>query len=111
MTAYAVGHLRQVDLGPDIIAYLEGIDTTLKPFDGHFIIHGGVPEKLEGNWQGDLIVIAFPDLAAARAWYASAAYQAIVKLRTDHAVGDVFLVDGVSREHKAIEVLPEALRG
>lgn len=106
MTAYAVGHLRQVDLGPEIVAYLEGIDATLEPFGGYFIIHGGAPERLEGDWRGDLIVIAFPDMATARAWYASPAYQAILRFRADHVAGEIFLIEGVPREHKATEVLP-----
>lgn len=109
MTAYAVGHLRQVNPGPEIVAYLEGIDATLEPFGGYFIIHGGTPERLEGDWRGDLIVIAFPDMATARAWYASPAYQAILQFRADHSVGEIFLIDGVPREHKATEVLAGAL--
>ncbi len=31
--------------------------------------------------------------------YESAAYQAILHLRTDHVVGDVILVDGVDPDH------------
>ena len=82
MTAYAVAHLRHVDMGPDIVAYLERIDGTLAPFDGRFVIHGGPVEPLEGTWSGALIMIAFPDRERARAWHASPAYQAILPLRT-----------------------------
>lgn len=31
MTCYAIGHLREIEMGPDIVAYLEGIDATLAP--------------------------------------------------------------------------------
>ncbi|MFF9125265.1 DUF1330 domain-containing protein [Streptomyces sp. NPDC014889] len=34
-------------------------------------------------------------MAEARSWYASAAYQEILRLRTDHVDGDVVLVEGV----------------
>ncbi|WP_420802542.1 DUF1330 domain-containing protein [Streptomyces cavernae] len=34
-------------------------------------------------------------LVDARAWYASPAYQEILRLRTDHIDGDVVLVGGV----------------
>jgi uncharacterized protein (DUF1330 family) len=78
MTGYAIGHLRNVNMGSDIVAYLETIDATLAPFQGRFIIHGGEKEQLEGTFPGDLIVIAFPDRQAASAWYASPAYQAIL---------------------------------
>lgn len=105
MTAYAVGHLRHVNMGPGIVQYLDGIDATLAPFGGSFLIHGGRPEVLEGDWRGDLIVIAFPDMASARDWYASPAYQAILACRTENAVGEVLLVEGVDPEHKATDVL------
>lgn len=105
MTAYAVAHLRDVSMGPPIVAYLGAIDATLAPFGGRYLVHGGAPTVLEGAWRGDLIVIAFPDRAAAEDWYASAAYRAILPLRRAHAEGDVILVDGVTDGHRATDVL------
>lgn len=105
MTCYAVGHLRQIEMGPEIVEYLGKIDATLAPYGGRFLIHGDQPTVLEGAWSGDLIVIAFPDRAAAENWYASPAYQAILPLRLKKAEGEVFLVDGVSGEHKATDIL------
>jgi len=105
MTAYAIGHLTEVEMCADIVEYLERIDDTLAPFGGRFIIHGGPCDVREGAWQGDLIVIGFPDLAHARGWYASNEYQRILPLRTRHARGAVFLVDGVDVGHKATDIL------
>ncbi|KQZ22920.1 hypothetical protein ASD50_20935 [Mesorhizobium sp. Root552] len=105
MTSYAVGRLRNVEMGPDIVTYLETIDATLAPFQGRFIIHGGEKEELEGAFPGDLIVIAFPDRQAASAWYASPAYQAILPKRTRNSQGDVFLIDGVDEDHHAADIL------
>ncbi|CTQ45064.1 DUF1330 domain-containing protein [Roseibium aggregatum] len=105
MTCYAIGHLREIEMGPDIVAYLEGIDATLAPFDGRFIIHGGEKHQLEGAFQGDLIAIAFPDRVRAEAWYASPAYRTILPLRLNKAVGEVFLIEGVEADHKATDVL------
>ena len=45
MAAYAVGILNDVRMGPDIVEYLERIDATLAPYDGHFIIHGGTAHR------------------------------------------------------------------
>jgi uncharacterized protein (DUF1330 family) len=92
-------------MGPAIVEYLRRIDQTLQPFGGKFIVHGGRVDVLEGEWQGDLIVIEFPDRERARAWYASAAYQEILHLRADNAEGDVILVDGVPASHRATDVL------
>lgn len=105
MTAYAVGHLHEVEMCGDIVEYLERIDATLAPFGGQFIIHGERPDMLEGQWPGDLIVIAFADLTHARDWYTSDAYQRILPLRTRHARGAVFLIDGVDAGHKATDIL------
>ena len=105
MTAYAVGILHDIDLGPAIVEYLERIDATLAPFDGRFTVHGGELDMREGDNPGAFIVIEFPDLAAAERWYASEAYQAILPLRTEHSVSTVFLVDGVGPEHRATDVL------
>jgi uncharacterized protein (DUF1330 family) len=42
MTTYAIAHLRNVVMGPDIVAYVEAIDATLAPFAGRFLVHGDV---------------------------------------------------------------------
>ncbi len=106
MPAYAIGHLHDVNVGPDIVEYLHRIDATLEPFGGRFIIHGGPVTVMEGSWSGDLIVIAFPDRDSARAWYDSPAYRQILPLRTGNSRGDVFFIEGVDADHKASDILP-----
>ena len=69
MTSYAVGILNDVTMGPEIVEYLERIDATLAPFDGHFIVHGARAQMLEGIDPGTLVVIEFPDRASAEGWY------------------------------------------
>jgi len=105
MAGYAVGLLHDVHLNDDITTYLERIDDTLAPFAGRFIIHGGRADVREGELRDTLIVIEFPDTAAATAWYESPAYQAIVPLRTANAEGVVFVIDGVEADHQATDVL------
>ncbi|GBH23486.1 DUF1330 domain-containing protein [Burkholderia vietnamiensis] len=105
MTAYAIAHLHDVQICDDIVEYLERIDATLAPFDGHFAIHGARPDVREGEGPGDLIAIAFPDLAAARGRYDSDAYRQIQPLRTRHASGPLILIDGVEASHKATDIL------
>lgn len=105
MTAYAIAHLREVAFGDEIAEYIMRIDETLAPFDGRFVVHGATPEVLEGPWEGDLIVIAFPDRAAAHAWYASPAYQAILPLRTRNATGPAIIVEGAPDGYRAADFL------
>ncbi|MFE7464540.1 DUF1330 domain-containing protein [Streptomyces sp. NPDC057499] len=95
MTAYGFAHLHRTSTHADIRTYLERIQATLDPFAGRFVVHGPPAEVLEGAWPGAMVLIEFPGLAEARAWYDSPAYQAILRLRTDHVPGDVVLVEGV----------------
>ncbi|MFI0814789.1 DUF1330 domain-containing protein [Streptomyces sp. NPDC021098] len=103
MTAYALAHLRGRSPHPDIVTYLERIQATLDPFHGRFVIHGGPAEVVEGAWPGSVVLIGFPDVARAREWYASPAYQDILSLRTDHIDGDVILVEGVGPDYDPVE--------
>ncbi len=75
MPGYGFAHLRERRHHPDIVEYLERIQATLDPFHGRFIVHGPPAEVLEGTWPGSMVLIEFPDLAVARAWYRSPAYR------------------------------------
>ena len=105
MASYAVAVLTDVTMGPPIVEYLQRIDATLAPYEGHFIVHGAEPEVLEGHSPGTLIVIEFPDRSRASEWYASDAYRQTLPLRTENSVGNAFLIDGVDRDHRATDVL------
>jgi uncharacterized protein (DUF1330 family) len=104
MTAYALAHLRHSSVHDDVIVYLERIQSTLDPFGGHFLVHGPQVDVMEGEWPGTVVLIEFPGLEDARAWYASPAYQRILRLRTDHIRGEVILVPGVPVGHSAADV-------
>lgn len=107
--AYAIGYLREVTFGADIIEYMQRIDATLAEHGGHFLVHGGALTPCEGQWDGDLVVIGFPDRDSARRWYDSPAYQAILPLRTRNSDGMVTIVDGVGPGHRATDKLAELL--
>ncbi|MGW2840836.1 DUF1330 domain-containing protein [Streptomyces sp. NPDC001493] len=100
---YAIGYLRNVELGPDIAEYIERIEATMAPYGGRFLVHGGRLAAYEGEWDGDLVVLEFPGLTAAQEWYESPAYQAILPLRTEHATSMVALVEGVGEDYHAAD--------
>lgn len=112
MAAYALAHLYNptVPAHPDVVEYLERIQSTLDPFGGRFTVHGATVEVMEGDWPGTVVIIEFPDVEAARAWYDSPAYREIVHLRTDHIDGAAIIVDGVGPDHDSA-ALGAALRG
>lgn len=109
MNGYAIAHLRTPTANADIYEYLERIQSTLDAFGGRFLVHGPEVEVREGRWPGTIVIIEFPDLAAARSWYESPAYQAILPLRTRNIEGEAILVEGVRDGHDPAK-LAAALR-
>ena len=99
MPAYALAHLRTPNLHPDVLEYIERIQTTLDPFGGRFLVHGAEVDVREGPWPGTVVIIEFPDVDAARGWYESPDYQEILPLRTDHIEGEAIVVEGVAPDH------------
>jgi uncharacterized protein (DUF1330 family) len=109
LPAYAFAHLHDVDLNEEVVDYIRRIEATLTPFDGRFIVHGGRLVPLEGEWDGDVVVIAFASLAAAQAWYDSPAYQEILPLRTRNARSIAAIVEGVPTGYRAADKLAALL--
>ena len=105
MSAYAIAHVQSVTPGLAIVEYLKRIDATLAPHEGRFIVHGDPADVREGDFRGDLIVIAFPDRDKAVSWYESAAYREIAPLRKENTQGWVVLIDGVPNDHRATDIL------
>jgi uncharacterized protein (DUF1330 family) len=105
MPAYAIANLSNVDLNADIVRYLREIDDTLAPFGGRFLVHGVTPEVMEGPWADATVIIGFPDIDAARAWYASPAYQELLPLRTENCDSTAAILDGVPEGYRAASFL------
>ncbi|MEV5574029.1 DUF1330 domain-containing protein [Spirillospora sp. NPDC052269] len=94
--AFAIARMDpQPRIHDDALEYMERIQATMDPFGGEFLVHGGVPDVKEGDFPGVLVIIRFPDAAAAQAWYASEPYAEILRKRADHIPGDLFIVEGV----------------
>ena len=63
---------------------------------GRFVARGGELAVLEGDWEPSRVVILeFPDLDAAKRWYASEVYQEAKKLRSGAANLRVVAVEGL----------------
>lgn len=105
MSAYAIATLRNLEMNSEIAEYARRIDDTLDAFGGRFLVHGGQVEEAEGAWHGPmLVVLEFPDMETARNWYASPAYQDILRLRTENSVGEVIFAQGVPEGYRAVTV-------
>ena len=63
---------------------------------GRFVARGGELAVLEGDWAPSrLVILEFPDLAAAKEWYASEQYQAAIRLREGAATLKMVAVQGI----------------
>ena len=108
MTAYAMAHLRSVDLNDEIRAYLLRIDDTLEPYGGRFLVHGSVPEVVDGDLPGVVVLIEFPDRDTARAWYESPGYQAILPFRVNNSDGGAAILRAVPAGYRAASFVTKA---
>lgn len=62
---------------------------------GRFIVRGGNAELIEGSQPPKrVVVLEFPDAAAAKAWYNSPDYQEALKIRLANSQARVILVEG-----------------
>src|SRR4051794_5196143 len=99
MTVYLINHLRVPQGGipkPDNLLYLEQVERTFEPYGGRWLVLDAPVEVLEGAWPGSAVLMEFPDMATAKAWYHSPGYQEILHLRTDNVISDLVLVDPVA---------------
>ncbi|MGL4576055.1 MAG: DUF1330 domain-containing protein [Burkholderiaceae bacterium] len=87
--AYVIGQItvRDAQLWE---SYRSQVAATLTPFGGELVFRGTQAAAFAGeNPHSNVVVIRFPNLAAASSWHASAAYQALIPLRLQ--AGDVVL--------------------
>jgi uncharacterized protein (DUF1330 family) len=95
MKAYVIVDVKITD--PDRYAeYKKLTPGSLLPFDGKFVVRGGESETLEGTWKpGRIVVLEFPSMQKARAWWASEGYAPAKALRQSASVTQMILVEGV----------------
>ena len=88
--AYVIGHIKVKD-AKKWDAYRSGVPATLAPWGAELVFRGRSAAVLAGEHaHTDVVVIRFPDRAAADGWHASPAYQALIPLRRQAA--DVVLL-------------------
>lgn len=93
MAAYVVNEL-WVDDAEHFQTYVVQVPATLAPFGGRYLARSGATEAIEGEPPGRIVILEFPDRAAALAWRGSDAYQAILPIRDASSTSRVYVVDG-----------------
>jgi len=96
MPAYAIGRLKAKDwswlkeYGPVTAALIE-------KHGGRYLARGGEMQALEGEepLPDAFVVLEFPSMDQARAWYADAEYAPMIDLRQSHSQLEFVLVEGI----------------
>ncbi len=96
MTAYVIVEIDVHDT--DAYApYVAGAGPSVPASGGRYVARGGRTESLEGDPpRSRVVVLEFPDVESATAWYHSDAYQAVAPIRHAAADSRMFVVEGVS---------------
>ena len=95
MTAYIIARINVTNM-EQYKKYTAVTPEVINQFGGRFIVRGGEKVTLEGPEETNrVVVIEFPSLEQAQAFYSSDAYQAAKKLREGAATGQFIIVDGV----------------
>jgi uncharacterized protein (DUF1330 family) len=77
--------------------YISAAAGTAEGYGGRFLVQAGHSERLEGDWEPSrMVVLEFPSLERARAWYESEEYRSAKAIRQRTARSSVVLVEGVS---------------
>ena len=76
--------------------YVAKVIPTIQSGGGRILGFDEVPEVVEGEVEYPrTVILEFPSREAFRAWYDSADYQAILRLRLDSTPGTLIVVNGL----------------
>jgi uncharacterized protein (DUF1330 family) len=95
MPAYVIAFQRAPDVNAQQLQeYRAANGPLVERHGGRFAVRGGAIDALEGAPPDRVVVIEFPDAAAARAWYDDPEYVEIRALRQAAADTDLVIVEG-----------------
>jgi uncharacterized protein (DUF1330 family) len=94
MAAYVISDLAARD--PDaLLTYRTRAAASIARHGGRYLARLGAIEVLEGDWRPEMLVIVeFPSIEQARAWYRSPEYAEALAVRDEALSRNLILVDG-----------------
>lgn len=76
--------------------YAAGVPATIAANGGRYLVRNGKKEVLEGALPADRVVmLEFPSVDQAKAWYESEEYQALLPIRKSASKGALLIVEGI----------------
>lgn len=93
MKAYCLFDVREVLDSEKLDRYSRGVLETVEAHGGRYLHVGGSCEVVEGDWSPSFpVLIEFPGIDEARAWYRSPQYRALRTLRQAGAKCDAVIL-------------------
>jgi uncharacterized protein (DUF1330 family) len=93
MSAYIFARIDVTDLD-EYMKYARHTAEIGAKFGGKFLVKGGDFEQLEGEGRSRHVLIEFPDMDSARAFYNCDEYQAILPIALENSERELVIVQG-----------------
>ena len=78
--------------------YKKMVPPSLNEYGGRFLVRGGKVENLEGDWSPKrLVIVEFPSVEQAKAWWSSPEYSEAKALRQATAKSQLVVVEGFNQ--------------
>ncbi|HNP06836.1 MAG TPA: DUF1330 domain-containing protein [Cyclobacteriaceae bacterium] len=95
MPAYIIVDVKVTD-PEEYEEYKKHTPGSLVPYDGKFLTRGGAVENLEGDWKPSrLVVLEFPSMEKAKAWWNSPGYAPAKLIRQRASHTQMIVAEGI----------------
>jgi uncharacterized protein (DUF1330 family) len=95
MPAYVVSEI-EVTNPVNYEKYKQLVPASVQKYGGRFLVRGGAVERLEGTWSPKrFVILEFPSMEQAKAWWNSPEYREAKLVRHANARTEMICVQGV----------------
>ena len=102
MSAFCFFDVYEVSKPKDMDRYRSSVHATVKLYGGKYRVAGGDCEKIEGAWAPTFaVLLEFPSMADAHAWYDSEEYADLKALRLGSSASHAVFME--SESHPFVE--------
>ncbi len=96
MSAYLIADVVRVKDEAKMAEYRSRVGPVVEKFGGKYLAAGGRFEIMEGDWRPTFpVIIRFPSLEQARAWYHSDEYRELKSLRQRASDVNIVFLEGL----------------
>lgn len=96
MSAFVIAEILEVSDPAGMKQYAEKARPTIEQYGGSYRALRGKMDVMEGNWRpAPLVIIEFPSLERARAWYDSPEYRPLIAQRQAVSRTNFVFIEGL----------------